>query len=536
MINFNKKCSINENIVFYNNFNTQKIEESILNALIKIVSELYESNNVSTYEKYLVPLKNLRDDTHLIYLAKYLKRINCKTIIEEINYIDKVYLNDFSQFYVRCFPHYKKTCSRLHFFNLEITENNFYDNYLLEKNLQEYYLGFSIIKPIPFFLGRTCIKPYFNVNNNLTFLIQQKYEVNLCGKPLHINSLIFHDKDKATAACSTVALWICFHMTSHLFKNHLPLLSPLEVTKLAFKSTTSPNRLIPNKSLTTLQVVSIIKELNLELEQRKAKNKDILSFIYAYIHYKIPVILLIERQENNRRIGHAVVVSGIILNNYQKNNFLKGKIRLKAHYIDKLIIHDDKIGPYIQIDITKIENSDSHYYTIKICNNEYKINNIIVPVYHKIRVALEDILYNKFFIEINNLFNEIFSQETENNKNIISTIMWDIFLTDINEFKIDITNLNIDTQLKKSILISSYPKYLWRAIMYIHRKDKIIPIFEFQIDATDLPKSIFIYKSFFYGKYNMFFKLVYAVKDLKNKKYANLMEKIKDCLIEPIKS
>ncbi|MHA1695616.1 MAG: hypothetical protein ACTSUG_10155 [Candidatus Helarchaeota archaeon] len=536
MVDYNKKCNVNKNIVFYNNFNTKKIKESILNALIEIVNELYVSNNISTYEKYLVPLKNLRDDTHLIYLAEYLKKINCKTIIKESNYIDKVYLNDFSQFYVRCFPHYKKTCSRLHFFNLEITEDDFYDNYLLGKNLQEHYLGFSIIKPLPFFLGRTCVKPYFDPNNNSTFFIQQKYEVNLCGKPLHINSLIFHDKDKATAACSTVALWICFQMTSHLFKNHLPLLSPLEVTKLASKSTTSPNRLIPNKSLTTLQVVSIIKELNLELEQRKARNKDIFSFIYAYIHYKIPIILLIERYKNNRRIGHAVIVSGIIFNNYQENKFLKGKIKLKAHFINELLIHDDKIGPYIKVTLEMKENSYNHYYTIHIGNNEYKINNIIVPVYHKIRVALEDILYNKFFIEINNLFNEIFSQNSENNKNIVSTIMWDIFLTDINEFKKDIANLNIDTQLKKSILISPYPKYLWRAIMYNYKKDKIIPIFEFQVDATDLPKSIFIYKSFFYGKYNIFFKLGYTVEGLKNKKYTDLVEKIKDRLIKPIKN
>ena len=62
---------------------------------------------------------------HLVCFERYFEHINVKTIILEENYISRDFLEDYSTYYVRSFKDYKKTCVRLHFFNIRITESDF---------------------------------------------------------------------------------------------------------------------------------------------------------------------------------------------------------------------------------------------------------------------------------------------------------------------------------------------------------------------------------------------------------------------------
>jgi len=514
-----------EKVYLINNFDKNNYSNAILKALKRLVKNLYETNKCSTYRNYLLVPLELKKEKHLEYLAEYLSKLNCETIIGEDNYTDKTYVNDFSQFYVKCFPHYRKTCLRLHFFNKKIGEDELYRYVIGEnKKLQEHYLGFSVIKPIPFFIGRTCLKPYLNSRSKDLLIISQRYNVNLFGIPLYIDSLIFHDKDKAVAACAAVALWICSYMTSEIFGNHSPMLSLYETTELAFKDSPLLGRIFPNKSLTTRQLASVIRKINLEPEHKSAKSRDILSFLYGYLHYRIPAILLIERKENNRRIGHAILVSGYSINNKCKYKF--GKIKTRAHFIKDLIVHDDQVGPYISSEISIKGVKDNFEYKIKIRDLEYEIKGVIIPVYNKIRVSLEYILYNEFFKKIENIISNLILIIDNETKEKIETF-WDIYLTDVNVFKKEIKKLKIKDSLKKNILFTRYPKYIWRVICYIKKSKKEIPIFEFQIDATDLPKSIFIFKCFFYDeKYYLIFED--DIIKTNSEKYKEMISKIKE--------
>ena len=53
------------------------------------------------------------------YLYDYLshKGISSKTIIVENYYVDGDYLDDYSNYYAKCFYPYKRICKRLHFFS-----------------------------------------------------------------------------------------------------------------------------------------------------------------------------------------------------------------------------------------------------------------------------------------------------------------------------------------------------------------------------------------------------------------------------------
>ena len=92
---------------------------------------------------------------HLVCFERYFEHINVKTIILEENYISRDFLEDYSTYYVRSFKDYKKTCVRLHFFNIRITESDFTkilegnSTSLTVNNIQDSYVGNMVLKPLP---------------------------------------------------------------------------------------------------------------------------------------------------------------------------------------------------------------------------------------------------------------------------------------------------------------------------------------------------------------------------------------------------
>lgn len=110
------------------------------------------------------------------YLFKYLNDLKAKTYVIENEYIDKDYLIDYSNFYARSFDVKEKFTLRLHFFSAYFPKEDIKqvliecDDKILEK-LNDRYLGFIVIKPIPDsngnpIIGRTILKTYPLKDNN----------------------------------------------------------------------------------------------------------------------------------------------------------------------------------------------------------------------------------------------------------------------------------------------------------------------------------------------------------------------------------
>lgn len=108
------------------------------------------------------------DKTQLNYLCNYLAvdHMSAKTIVVEDEYIDRHYLEDYSEYYARCFPSHPRKCSRVHFFSFGFSQADFLS--ALENNkksffkkLSDGYIGFAVIRPIPHtFLAKLCLKRY----------------------------------------------------------------------------------------------------------------------------------------------------------------------------------------------------------------------------------------------------------------------------------------------------------------------------------------------------------------------------------------
>jgi hypothetical protein len=159
-------------------------------------------NNISIHS-FQHSKKILGSSRVCIYLNDYLLKIKAKTVITEHEYIDKDFIIDYAKFYSRTFKKIKKTTTRYHFFNENITREEFVnglarsENNDLQEKLQRSYLGFVVKKPIESpnplrqkLIGRTLLKTYDRfVGRDERQYIKNLYSASLCGINLDVNSL-----------------------------------------------------------------------------------------------------------------------------------------------------------------------------------------------------------------------------------------------------------------------------------------------------------------------------------------------------------
>ena len=74
------------------------------------------------------PFHLVKQKKQLSYLDNYLRspEISANIIIIENSYLEKNYVENFAEYYSRCFHPYSKICSRIHFFHLTTTSYNFF--------------------------------------------------------------------------------------------------------------------------------------------------------------------------------------------------------------------------------------------------------------------------------------------------------------------------------------------------------------------------------------------------------------------------
>lgn len=467
-------------------------------------------------EKSEATPETIQQKLHTVYFAEYFQYLNAQTIVVENNYVDRDYLQDFIGYYASCFHQYGHKCTRLHFFTEVINEERF--EVLLQsnpseemlKNLNEAYLGFIVVKPLPnTIVGRTCLKTY-DENHGRKYPINRSYEANLFGLDLNIESLAFQEQDHVVAACATSALWSVFQGSGKLFQH--PILSPVDITKIACdQSPWMINRTLPSEGLNAYQISQAVRHIGLEPYYIEFDHGDVWSLkavTYAYLNAKIPILLgvsLVDVSPGNEagknREEHAVAVTGYCLDD-QAIDVLdeQHSILLKSSRMKKIYVHDDQVGPFARMtmDGLKIsyasdeENKGQRYDSMKTSwrGMDKQMGSIravasimIIPLYHKVRISFGAIL--KLIVPFDNLLEELRKQEFFL---CDARLEWEIYLTTINDFKTDILNSTLRGDLKSRILQSPMPRFLWRAVAWCRDKTVLELIF----DATDIDQGLFL--------------------------------------------
>ncbi|MGE5341073.1 MAG: hypothetical protein ACM3SY_06285 [Candidatus Omnitrophota bacterium] len=469
--------------------------------------EIYEYNYgilLKLFEtKTRTSVNRIKGKTHSEYFDKYLNHIKANTIVVENDYIDRDFLEDFSAYYVRCFTDYKRKCTRLHFFHhcfgideFESFLENFNSNF--KKDLQDNYLGFIVIKPLPeTIIGRTCLKTYLEKSESgdkRGFPIVRNYEVNLCGVRLNIKSLAFQEQDSVVSACATSALWSAFQGTGILF--HHKILSPVEITKAATKNAQIVERTFPNKGLNVEQMMHAVQELEMEPLVVEINNdlSILKDFVYSYLTFGIPIILGVDvfntdPEASKEYLGrHAVAITGYRLEKKEKDSKDLGTFNLTSSSMTRIYVHDDQTGPFAKMMIDGKKTLKIKDIKFASLSTEWKHDKtpigfiravpsiLLIPLYHKIRISLEKVL------ELVRMFHRILDFLALYGILPIGVFEWDIFLTNVNKFKEELLSLSQSEWNFKRVLKKNMPRFIWRAKALCDGH----PIIDLLFDATDI--------------------------------------------------
>ncbi|MEM7487305.1 MAG: hypothetical protein AAF348_19020 [Bacteroidota bacterium] len=438
-----------------------------------------------------IPINLLEERNHFKYFQSYLGTtgIGAKTILVEEPYVSKAYLIDYSHYYSICFKDYDRHCKRVHFFKANFEKVKFEKELYNSKSsyLNDNYLGYIVVKPLPdSIIGPTLLKTYAIREDGIKryYPSCRQYKVNLFGRVLELESLVYQEQDTVVAACASVAIWSAFHKTSKLFDTDLP--SPSEITKRGGNLFLNYGRTFPNPGLDITQICKAIESTGLVSEyiistRFESSVQLAKRLIYAYNKAGLPILLFLKFDDG---VGHLITINGY--SDFSTEKEKSQEISLTADNIEKFYTHDDQIGPFAKMSFPGNENIQTAWSDSNGDSITAKIHSVIIPMYRKIRIKFQDVfdkisLVDQIFFETN-----LFQLEIE----------WDIFLIESNEYKQQVSKSDYEVIIKKSVGLKNYPKFIWigRAII----GENIL--FDFVYDSTDIASGFFCIDFILYYK------------------------------------
>nr|WP_303422781.1 hypothetical protein [uncultured Duncaniella sp.] len=333
--------------------------------------------------------------------------------------------------------------------------------------------------------------------------------------------MAFQEQDRALSACATSALWSSFHGSSLLDVDKVS--APSRITENAKKIIPQYQLNHPHRGLTPAQMASSVREDGLDPLLCNFINTSYLkALMRAYLSVGVTPVLGMSLHyadesgflENGISkavpIGnHAVAVTGyhisttlpipsfktddiptILNKTYQRD------IYLKSSAIDKIYVHDDEIGPFAKMEFLNEywQHIKTRWYMYRNTVEEINatVKDILLPKPHKIRIS-----FNTVFSIIRE-FNSLYMKSWYDRG---CRIVWDIYLTTVNDFKKEISlrdKVYFNSEMHKiDILTLNLPRYLWRVDGYMINgsdNNNLNSVnFTLLFDATDIENSdIFI--------------------------------------------
>ena len=341
------------------------------------------------------------------YLEIYLQTLECQTVVLETHYIDSVFMHDNAVYYARSFRSYPNYTKRLHFFKSAFDEAE-WRNMLrraatgeystIQTQLQEQYLGFSIVRPLPGSpVGRTVLPALSEITLDETkhfFGTTRRHCVHVAGFSLFVDGVPFQSQDQGVSACATTALWSALDGVAA--KESMTVSSPASITESATRYPLQEGRPFPNEGLTVRQICEATRTAGFSplVIHGNDVQEDALQ-IYAYCRSGFsPVLALLPVYEN--AAGHAVCCVGFHIEQITPQTNPKLAYQDASTALKGIYIHDDRLGPYAYADLSPL--TDSKTGNIRTCisirwpdekpDETWLLHAIVVPVPQKLRLTV----------------------------------------------------------------------------------------------------------------------------------------------------
>jgi hypothetical protein len=440
----------------------------------------------------------MRGHNHFSYFREYLGAekdgLNAQTMVVEDLYISNSYLADYTNYYAQCFAEYERYCKRVHFFGAQFNQEALLAALAVEKHpIWESYLGYIVVKPLPAPIGATLLRPYTSSQQKQRrYPVQRPYTVNLLGKKLVVETLIFQQQDTNVSACATTALWMAFHKTAFLFQTALP--SPYHITESAGNLFNHSGRTFPNRGLDPFQIMTAIQAIGLVSELRNNYRHpgddgvgpaeatkqlwEAKAFIYAYLRMGLPVLLFIKFDHEG---GHLIAATGYREPAIDYAYTTGPALALVSDGIEQMYAHDDGIGPYSRLGFDDATGLLETSWPVEgDWNNHEKawLFTVAVPIVSEIRIQYEQVYEQAVsFDGLLKVFRDLIYPGEQ------APLVWDIYLAFSNAYKSDLLQNQSDNPSQQQRVTSRLlPKYVWVARALYKGK----AFFEMVFDATDL--------------------------------------------------
>lgn len=386
-----------------------------------------------TYEP--IPIRCL-DDYNLIYTKipdifkknpyvdkwiealKYKMGLRCTGILVEYPYYDSEYLSSYYQYYIKKFNVYGKESCRIHF----IHENK--------------YGGYITVSPTVHYwnLSKTYLLPELLLDEK-AFLMLSDFEANVFGSRKSVMAFPWMNQQRDFSMCAHVAAWsiIKFYGNEHTgYKD-------INIGEIVESVPEYASRKLPSNGLNFQQMAEIFRVYGISpliVKKEDGHEEAFFRELLCYIESGIPVIAAIDKK------SHVVAVVGHGNPDY---TILENKHGLidSSCCITSIIVNDDNVFPYFQIDREPKEVHNSGY-TMK------DIDFIMVPLYNRVHQEYA-VLYEKITGYL----------ETENLK-IADDIVMRVYLASANSLKRKaMEDVLMDSLLKNILLRLEMPKMVW---------------------------------------------------------------------------
>ena len=337
------------------------------------------------------------------YMGLYLDSLGCRTIVHERHYIDRHYIDDFSLFYSRSLRDYPNYCQRLHFFSSAfdgpkwsalVRRANDHDREQVERELTTQYLGFMVIKPLPGSpIGRTVLRTYDRIapqGGHRHFATTRVYAVSLAGLSLSVDGLAFQQQDQGVSACATIALWSALQRTAPMENLFSP--TPAQITETASRYLLPGGRALPSEGLDARQMSEAVRSTGLEpVLIRSVSPREDRGHLATYLRSGLPVLLGIV--PSGRSDAHAVCAVGLRLRSVQPPTDPTLRYRDGASAVDRIYVHDDRLGPYASVRLNGLTVNGGVVTTLDLRwpdeqpAEESRLHLMLIPVPVKLRLS-----------------------------------------------------------------------------------------------------------------------------------------------------
>ena len=354
----------------------------------------------------------------LTYLEEYVKQLQCKSVVVERQYIDRDYMEDHSAFYARSLRGYENFCRRIHFFKLPVADaqksfrelvqtgattkdlaarRTAYRNACAEFSRNS-YLGFSVIKPLggtP--VGRTVLVPFEPGSADgfqYRFDCTREYQAHLLGVELTVRGLGFQQQDVGVSACATTALWSAVQKVRDF--EDIGTATPAQITTLASQYALPFGRSMPSEEgLSVEQMCLATQALGVSPYLMRAPNfVTARGILYAATASGFASVLIMSNDADDK-IYHAIAVAGMKVKAGHDKTLIEGKYADRAGDLAGLIIHDDRIGPYLETNVVNIEDTllQLHLPVREDRDKKWNLRAILIPMHSRIRLSFDGLHY-----------------------------------------------------------------------------------------------------------------------------------------------